>query len=248
MARAFAAADLIQFATGTAGTGTVGAATATITLPSPTTEGNTVLILLRNLSFTALADQWDMSVTENTIPALSILSRVGVPAGESSWTLALSTAGSSAWVWRVEEWQNIAYLPVVSASTAGGLAPAPATLSTGNTSSFTGEEYVMAVALFSFFKSPDDNAVWPTIGGYTNGFTSVDVIDNGDGTGLSDQRLAVARYYGTSGQNGPLETTATFTGTRTAVNSQAALAVFRAAEVVTVDAPVVLSNSAGGVV
>lgn len=252
MARAFTDADLIQPAvTGALPGSTV---TATVALGNPTTEGSTVLIHLRNFTFSPLQDLWSTAVAENSIPALSILYRVDVVAGEQSWDLILNpssppaSAGSSFWLFRVEEWQNIAYLPVVSSASSADLSPAATTLSTGNTSSFTGEEYVVAFALFSFYKAVGDSQPWPTISGLTNGFTVVDTIDFGNGTetpgsGNLGGRLIVTRAYGTQNQAGPIETTATFSGTLTNINAQAALAVFRAADTVTVPAPTVLVSS-----
>jgi hypothetical protein len=237
VARAFTDADLIQSNAGVSAS----SASITVTLPSGTTEGNTVLVLLRGFTFLALGDIWDISVAESTIPALQILTRADVPAGESSWTINLSNVGNSIWAWRVEEWANIGFVPLVSTSTGSDLAPTATTLSTGNTGAFTGEPFVMAVALFSMYKGSADGQPWPSVTGVTNGFTITDTIDNGDGTTATGVRLVVARYYGTAAQDGPLETTATFSGTLTNVNTQAVLAVFRAAESTDAAPPVVIS-------
>lgn len=247
MARAFTDADLIQSATGSLPGSTV---TCTVTLPSSTTEGSAVLIHLRNFTASPLQDQWSTAATETTIPALSVLYRIDVVGGEQSWDLILNpasppaSAGSSFWLYRVEEWANIASLPVVSNSAAADLSPTAATLSTGNTSSFTGEPYVIAFALFSFYKAVADSQVWPTISGLTNGFAVVDTIDFGNGTettgsGNLGGRLIVTRLYGTADMVGPVETTATFSGALTNINTQTVLAVFRAQDTVLVDPPTV---------
>jgi hypothetical protein len=253
VARGFTDADLIQFNTGSLPGTTV---TATVALPAPTVEGSTVLIHLRNFTASPLQDLWSTAVAENSIPALSVLYRADVAAGEQSWDLILNpssppaSAGSSFWLFRVEEWANIASLPLVSSSAAADLSPAASTLSTGSTSSFTGEEYVIAFALFSFYKAVADSQVWPTITGLTNGFSVVDTIDFGNGTettgsGNLGGRLIVTRAYGTQNQDGPVETTATFSGALTNINAQAALAVLRAADVTVMPAPVILVAPGG---
>jgi hypothetical protein len=249
MARAFTDADLVQPPVTGALPGTT--VTCTVALGNPTTEGSTVLVHVRNFTFSPLQDQWSTVVVENSIPALSILARVDVAAGEQSWDLILNppsppaSAGSSFWLFRVEEWANIASTPVVSTSASADLSPTASTLSTGNTSSFTGEAYVMAFALFSFYKAVGDSQPWPTISNLTNGFNVIDTIDYGNGTetpgsGALGGRLIVTRMYGTADQDGPVETTATFSGALTNINTQSALAVFRAADTVDVPAPTVM--------
>lgn len=247
MARAFTDADLIQSNSGALpGTTT----TATVSLPNPTVEGNTVVLHLRNYTTPALQDQWQRTVAEQTIPALQILTRPDVIGGENSWDLILNpsappaSAGSTFWLWRAEEWANIAYLPVVSTASAADLSPTASPFSTGSTSSFTGEPFWVAFALISFYKATADSQPWPTISALTNGFQLIQYIDYGDGTeatgtGLLGGRLAVCRLYG-SGVDGPVTTSATLSGTLTNINTQGVIAVYRAADTTDQPAPVVM--------
>lgn len=238
MAHAFSDADLIQSNSGAFAGTTV---TATISLPNPTIEGNTVIVHLRNFTTLALQDQWQMTVSEQTIPALQILTRSDVVGGENSWNLILNpsappaSAGSTFWLWRAEEWTNISYLPVVSTVGAADLSPTVSPFTPGSTASFTGESYILAFANISFYKAVADSQPWPTITSLTNGFQVIEYIDFGDGTeasggGLLGGRLAVCRFYGTADLDGPLTTTATFSGALTNINTQGVLAVYRAAD------------------
>jgi hypothetical protein len=246
MARAFADADLIQHNSGSS----VATASVTVSLPNPTTEGNTVVVHFRCFSSSVLGDVWDKSVLESTIPALQIMTRTDVTGGENSWTVSLNPAappaspGNSIWIWRAEEWANIGYLPVVSTASAADLSPTASPFSTGSTSSFTGEPAWVAFALISFYKATADSQPWPTITALTNGFTLDEYVDFGDGTeasgsGLLGGRLAVCHLYGT-GVDGPVTTSATLSGTLTNINTQGVIAVYRAADTADQPAPVVM--------
>jgi hypothetical protein len=243
MARAFTDADLIQHDSGTS----VSTASVTVSLPNPTTEGNTVLMHLRCFSFAALPDQWDRTVGESAIPALQILTRTDVVGGENSWTLTLSpiappsSAGNSIWLWRVEEWANIGYLPVVSTGSAADLSPAASPFSTGSTGSFTGEPNWLAFAVISFYKAVADSQLWPTVTALTNGFVLDEYVDFGDGTGAAGTtRLAVCHLYGSG--DGPITTSATLSGTLTNINAQGVIAVYRAADTVDIPGPTTMSG------
>jgi hypothetical protein len=235
MAREFTAADLIQSNSGSSAS----TASVTVSLPNPTVEGNTVLLHLRCFTTSALADQWEIAASEETIPALQVLTRPDVIEGENSWTITLNpasppaSAGNSIWLWRAEEWANIDYLPVVSSGAAADLSPTASPFAAGSTSSFTGEPYVMAFALISFYKAVGDSQPWPTISALTNGFEVVEYIDFGTGTespgsGLLGGRLAVCHLYGAADQVGPITTSATLSGALTNINTQGVVTVYRA--------------------
>lgn len=248
MARAFTDADLIQSNSGSSAS----SASVTVSLPNPTTDGNTVVLHFRCFSSSALGDIWQLSVAENSIPSLQIMTRVGVLGGENSWTIVLNPAappasgGNSIWLWRAEEWANIGYLPVVSTASAADLSPTASPFSTGSTASFTGEPFVLAFALVSFYKAVGDSQPWPTISALTNGFQVIEYVDFGDGTeapgsGLLGGRLAVCRMYGTENLDGPVTTSATLSGALTNINTQGVVAVFRAGLTDLQPAPTILA-------
>lgn len=251
MAREFTDADLIQSNSGSSAS----TASVTVSLPNPTTEGTIVVVHLRCFSSSALGDVWDLSVAENSIPSLQIMTRSDVVGGENSWTLVLNPAappasgGNSIWLWQAEEWANVGYLPVVSTAAAADLSPTASPFSTGSTAAFTGEPFVLAFALVAFYKAVGDSQPWPTITALTGGFSLVGYVDFGDGTeapgsGLLGGRLAVCRMYGTA-LDGPVSTSATLSGALTNINTQGVVAVLRAADTVETAAPVVLTSGGG---
>jgi hypothetical protein len=246
MSRDFTDADLIQHNSGALpGTTT----TATVSLTNPTVEGNTVIVHLRNYTTVAYQDQWQLTVAEQTIPALQILTRPDVVGGENSWDLILNqasppaSAGSTFWLWRAEEWANIDFLPVVSTGSAADLSPTTSPFAAGNTAAFTGESSWLAFALISFYKAVADSQPWPTISALTNGFVVDEYIDYGNGTeatgsGLLGGRLAVCHVYGNG--DGPVTTSATLSGTISGVNTQGVVAVYRAMSAVTASSPAIV--------
>lgn len=222
MSRAFTDADLVQpTVSGTSGF----TSTATVTLPTGTTEGSCGICVVKASTTMSSPEIWDKSADVGLAGGMVIFTRADIPAGETSWTF-LPLAGSPNWVWQVEEWANVSYAAIVtSAATSGVLAPTTILTGTTGTSDWP---YVMCVAAFGLQRGTGGANVFPTISAYSNSFTEVGVYDIGDGTVSGDLRLVVARYYGTLNEAGPFSCTATLTGSSTGFTVYGALAVYRA--------------------
>lgn len=238
--RAFSDADLIQGKDGTAGTSGAGVVdTALLTLDSPTTEGSTLLVVMKTSALTPDTGQgWDQNVAETTALGLMVYSRADVPAGETSWTWT-STAAAQVWTWRIEEWANVAWVPLET-SAAHYEGANPTAWATGNSGAIA-TQYVMGIAGFTLMRGTAGAGGFaaitsPQIGGHAA--TPVTTIDDGDGTASGDIRLAVARYYGTENDVGPWSATATASGATTNYSGQSILAVYRAAPEIIVPADV----------
>lgn len=225
----FSAADLLQSATGTAGASGIGngVTSATVTLPAGTTEGSTVVVVMRSYGDTAIGQGWERGVTGGSLPGMAIFYRPDIPVGETSWVFNAAAGGQQIWAWKVEEWTNIEFAPLATSAFHEDLAAA-STLASGNTGSVT-DQFVLAVGGFSVNKNSSDANNLPTISGYTGGFVETDQIANGPGTTAGDLHLAVARYYGADSETGPFSCTVDLTGSLTSVSAHAAIAVFRAA-------------------
>jgi hypothetical protein len=227
--RPFSDADLIQANAGTAAP----ASSASVTVPSVTTEGNAGIICMFAGTIVNSPAQWDIVASGSVL--LAIMCRGDLPAGESSWPF--SSAGSTNWAWTAGEWANVASAPLQS-SAPGNFLTGATSISTGSTGSFDAE-YVMGIAAFGIISSGGGSA-WPSIS-YSGGFTETDTLQVGTGTTSVDLYLAVARQYGTDGDTGPWSCTATFTGSMASKTAYAALAVFRAED--TADPPMPVMTS-----
>jgi hypothetical protein len=226
--RPFSDDDLIQSNTGTATL----VSSASVTIPSGTTEGNTGITCMFAGTAVNPPAQWDIVASASIF--LAIMCRGGLPAGESSWPF--STPGNTNWTWTAGEWANAAPAPLQSPAP-GNFANAPASISAGSTGTFDAQ-YVMGIAVFGIIGA--GGSAWPSIS-YSGGFTQTDTAQVGTGTASGDLYLAVARQYGTDGDTGPWSCTATFTGSMTSKTAYAALAVFRAEE--TADPPMPVMTS-----
>ena len=104
---------------------------------------------------------------------------------------------------------------------------AATSVSVGTTGAFD-SLYTLGIAFAQI--SSTGGSGWPTTA-WSNGFTQTDAVAIGAGSGASDLQLLVARRYGTPdpADDGPWETTVTFTGSMTAKTVTAAgMAVLRA--------------------
>lgn len=231
MGRAFTAADVVQGATATPGAFDI----VTVSLPAATTELNSGLLVMGAQTDISPPRQWhSLSRAGFTTGShqLAIMIRPDLLGGEQSWDFQTSSAdpvnpgGVAFWCWRVEEWTNLAFTPCVGTSSTFNSTPSLASISTGTTVAWDASLYVVGIAAVLMLGNAG-GAAWPDAT-FSNGFDVTQVIDEGIGDVGDDLRLWVARRYGTAGETGGWETTATFSGTVTGKTPMAALAVFRA--------------------
>lgn len=220
MARDFIPEDVIQSASAEL------AATSTpnVAFTDPAAEGHAGVVVMGAQSLIDAPEQWDMFATAGTGgTTLAIMCRADLPPADQAWDF-VPTGGTPRWTWLAEEWVNVSYAPRAadSASTSGQLAPA--SISTGTTGT-TEAPYVACLAAVQILAT--GGSAWPSVS-WSNGFTETDVLEVGDGTVNGDIQLRVARYYGTAGETGGWETTATFTGSMTSKTVHACIAVLRA--------------------
>lgn len=224
MPRAFTSADVVQSDARTA---------VAVTSPpisfAPTVEGRCGVAVIAAHQALNAPEQWD-DVTGSSIDdvtkMVAIMCRADIPADETTWQFS-SVAGAVNWVWVAEEWSNVSFAPIVGRARTNQLTSV-SSISTGTTESWAAEEFVKGLAVMWIYGGAAATAGWPTVS-WSNGFTETNVLTIGGGTALGDMELHVARRYGTAGETGPWETTATFTdGVHTNKAAHACLAVFRA--------------------
>lgn len=224
MARAFTDADLIQ----SPPAATSVADNITAALPNPTVEGNCGLIILKTSTVIGPPLEWD-SLYEDGAGRLAVMYRADVVGGESSWAFTFD-AGALEWVWKVEEWANIAWKgPEGIAKTNSGT-PGSASIATGNTDRAFTAEYVVGFLAVGLFKIVADTVTFPAMSSFSDSFVQADELASGDGTTVGDCKLWVARRYGTQNDTGPWSCTATFAGPTTNMIAQAVLVVLGAME------------------
>lgn len=218
MARAFTAADVVQSASAELDATT----TPGVAFPSPAAEGHTGVIFMGAQSIITPPEQWHLFGAGVGGVTLGIMLRADLSAGEQAWTFT-PVAGTPRWTWLAEEWANVSYAPLAAAagSNNGVLAPASHSAGTTGTTSAPHVAVVAAVQLLS-----TGGTTWPSVA-WSNGFTETDVLQFGTGAANADLQLRVARKY-VSGDAGPFETTATFTGDMTAKTVNGVIVPLRA--------------------
>lgn len=237
MARAFTSADVVQSASGQVALATDPG----VALPNPAAEGNGGVIVLGSGTQAAVPDQWHLAAVGGAGSALvlMIMCRADLPAGDQSWSFP-ALAGNVNWCWVAEEWTNLSFAPLAtSARTSGALAPT--SVSTGTTAAFDAP-YAVGIAAVLLTTAGTGGNVWPSVSGWTNGFVQTDELAVGTGAGAAEDKLWIARYYGTAGETGPWETTATFSGAATTgKTAYSCIAVFRAEDENVADVGVILT-------
>lgn len=226
MGRAFTSGDVVQ----TSGGATTGVAVAnpSTALPNPASEGNGGFIVVCAQSIIDPPEQWHRVAASGapvTQPQLGIMCRADLPAGDQSWFFQVAAGFTTYWTWLTEEWTNLSNAPLLAASSATA-AQGVSSISTGSTGSWDAP-YAVGIAAVGLIVGNTEGLAWPTVS-WSNGFTETDVFTRGTGTTMSDMQLRVARQYGTLGDTGSWETTATFTGSMGTKNVYACLAAFRA--------------------
>lgn len=230
MPRAFTSADMVQGADGTPGPASAG----NVALPGVGTEGNSGLIVMCAQTDIAPPQQWHSSAVSGTSSIariLSILIRPDLADGDQSWTFPPASVGTPVWLWRVEEWTNFSFAAELGSARTTNVSFGLTSISTGTTGTWDGAEYALGIAAVGMLGS--DPAVsaadFPSVTGWSNGFTETTVLQQGPGgSGNADLKLWVARKYGAAGDTGAWETTATFSAAAAGKIPWACIAVFRA--------------------
>jgi hypothetical protein len=239
MPRAFTSADILQSVPDTAAV----VVDPGVDLPFQVGAGRGGIIVMGGATILDKPSQWHYAVSAGTNdpkPAqLAIMCRADLPGGEQSWPFSAFLGASTNWAWVVEEWANLSFAPLVTAArtpnTSGTFQGA--SISTGTTGTWDAGTYVVGIAAVLLLNGNNQGSVWPSSVSWSNGFVETDVLSIGNnsdwgaagsGPNWNDLQLRVARRYGTAGETGPWETTASFTGAMTNKNEFAALAIFRA--------------------
>lgn len=195
------------------GTVTTAATTFTATLPNPTQPGSTLLLFSAIGTMAIGSNQsFDPPWFEELASAQNARwwRRDNQPAGETSWTMTGSL--SSRWAWHVQEWSGLSTVAnpdAASIITGPAFAACPAgtqvcDLTTAGMS-LTPDVSDYA-ALFAVKAGPDTGGGWPAAWTFTSGWSQVDVIQVGTGSGTSpaDFMLVIAEAYpGTTGSLNP---------------------------------------------
>lgn len=200
--------------------GAVNLAGTDATLPNPTTEGNTVLIFAagNGVAVDPISGFEKHDQTGATFP-ISLFSRVDVPAGESSWPMTQTPAGTFLWVAaEVDMLDTSPFVTVVNNSgTGSGL-----TLSAGTTSAFS-EPDTICFACFGMYAANRHGTVWT---GYSNGYTQLEQAT----IALTTDDAIFAVAWNTANATAQ-ESTATRSDGGASDTMQASLIVYRAAVV-----------------
>lgn len=232
MPRAFTAGDVVQGGDGQPGALDV----VTVSLPSPATELNAGVLVMGAQADISPPRQWHPVSRSGFIAGnyqLAIFCRPGLLAGEQDWSFQTNSSdpvnpgGVAFWLWRVEEWLNVSAAVHLAAAQTFNATPSLASISTGTTDTWAGAEYAVGIAAVLMLGNAG-GAAFPTVGSWSNGFVETEMFSDGTGAVGDDLRLWIARKYGTAGDTGGWETTATFSGTVTGKTPMAAMAVFRA--------------------
>jgi len=229
--------------------GAVSAASADVSpsLPSGTTAGNTLLVIINTDELssgitpptTAWTKDTPPTFDHNSFTGFYFAHRSNVPAGETSWTFTPSS-GTRQWAWYVAEISGLDPAQPVDAavgtdnttSISSGSSP---TRSTGNTPANPGLS-TMAVAAFASTSAATGVApgTWDTYVSSTNVFVEAAETATTSTGSVVNRGLAVARAF-YDGVVGPFECTATYTaGPGAGQNAYAGMILLRAA-----DSPVV---------
>jgi hypothetical protein len=200
------------------GTVTTAGTSCVVSLPSGTTAGNTVVVLLTStVGVTAPSGFVNDKVASVN---LYVYRKSEVAASETSWTF--TTASDSTFSWYAAELAGVDPVEPLesSAVTSTQLTGNGGTLSTGTAPQNAALE---TVVLAAFAVGGGHTSSWS---GYTNGLE--EVLDSGSGQEITYQ-LAVARKFVT-GVTGQFETTATLaTSSGSALVAHALLVTYRAA-------------------
>lgn len=206
------------------GATTSAATSVNVSLPSGTTAGNTVVVVIGCTTGAITAPAGFVAGKSQNEVNLFYKSEVAAGEGVSGsthWTF--TTIGSVTYAWVADEWTNIDSVEPVdgSAGTSSSISN-DATLSTGTSAQSAGLSTVAYGAWLSAKPSTDTHS-WA---GYTNSFTEIVEVDPG---GVVGTHLAVARKY-LDGYTGSYESTATFTTSGAAASVDALVCVLRAAD------------------
>jgi hypothetical protein len=191
-----------------------------VSVPSGTTDGNTVLIVLKSsMGPTAPAGFAEDKAVGSF---LRVYRKSEVAAGETSWTF--TTASNSLFDWYVAEVSGIGLVEPLDASASTVAAPAAngGTVTSG-TAPLNASLNTVVLAAFGSASIAGDTHSWS---GYTNGFD--EVVDIGPSP-VSGFQLAVARKFVT-GQTDQFECTATFATSGSTTSADTLLVAYRAAD------------------
>jgi hypothetical protein len=232
MPRAFTSGDVVQGADGQPGALDV----VTVSLTNPGIEFNAGVLVMGAQADISPPRQWHAVARSGFVVgnySMGVFCRPDLLAGEQSWDFQTHSSdpvnpGAAAfWLWRVEEWTNVSFTADLGAAATFNATPSLSSISTGTTGTWDSTEYAVGIAAVLMLGNAG-GAVFPTVSSWTNGFTETQMLSDGDGSSGDDIRLWVARKYGTAGDTGAWETTATFSGTVTGKTPMACLGVLRA--------------------
>jgi hypothetical protein len=212
--------------------GTVTTTTASLvaTLPSGTTDGNTVVVILTHASSsgaTTMPAGFVLSKGTGGVGGVFVYHKPEVGGGETSWTFTIG-AGVASHTWYAAEVSNVDPVDPVdvsaSSSSVGTSVATGGTLSTGTTPLNAG---LSTLVLSAFGVNKTSGAATLSWAGYTNGSDEALDIEPAGEVGFG---LAVGRKF-TDGSTSTFETTATLTHTAGGTLTAWALIVaFRAAD------------------
>jgi hypothetical protein len=220
--------------------GTVAAGSVTVSLPSGTTAGSTLLAFVamssQSILMGTLPSGWVKDYehgTSDTVTATVYRKPASaVAAGETSWTFPASS-GTYNWSWYVCEVAGLDADDPLDASASNYVSTtvtAAVARSTGTTGANSGTDTVVFGCWYE--RGASATTAPGTWSGYTNGF--IEVVQQTSGTGGaagSTNGLAIARKWSGGAATGPYESTATYTpGTTTGDAASGLVVAYRAAD------------------
>jgi hypothetical protein len=207
------------------GTGHTSGTSFSVSLPSGTTAGNTVLIFagIPRISVASTGFTLDKSVAN----AAYVLRRSDVPASETSWTVTFANGSATdlGYSWYAVELSNVDLVEPLDASATNGPSGVAngGTLSTGTAPQNAALDTV-AFAAYGVAQAVGTAGSWAS---YTNGFDEiVDLAPTTSPNGAAF--LAVARRF--PGATGQFETTGTLATTDTSPLAGALIVAYRSAD------------------